>query len=112
MTYKMLDRRVDAAENRSDVIVTEIGQIGEHKLSMTIRSNAYKAQGQAAISRFDGAKWQQIARIVPEAMKTREGLIYRVKKPIVNPSNPTPIGFAEFAEDHAELIRQAELILG
>ena len=109
--YKMLDQKVEAAERASEVVVTEIGKIGDNKLRIIIRSNAYKAQNSATVSRFDGEKWQQVARIVPEATKTREGLIYRVKQPIINPSNPLPISIIEFMQDRTELIRQAELIL-
>lgn len=112
LKYKMLDRKLEVAENRSDVVLTEIGQIGDNKLRMIIRSNSYKAQNSATISRFDGTKWQQVARIVPEATKTREGLVYRVQRPIKDPRNPEGVSFAvDFLQDHKELVRQAELIL-
>jgi hypothetical protein len=45
-----------------------------------------------------------------DAMKTREGLYYVVKRPIVN-ADPAPVGIGHFAEDYTALRDRAELIL-
>lgn len=111
-SYKMLDRRIVACERGQDVVVTEIGQLGTHKLKFFLRSNAYKFQGSATVSRFDGEKWQVLYSIPAEGMKTGEGLIYKVKRPISNPNDPAGVSFeANFVTDYALLRKEAELIL-
>lgn len=111
LKFKELDKKVQASEGDQSVHMTVIAQLGKHKLQFKLRSNAYKAQGWANVSRFDGEKWQLVSHIVPSAMATREGLIYRVQRPITNPNTPSPVCSVDFAHDYAELKRQAELIL-
>lgn len=108
---KILDSKVQAADSDQSVLMKVIGDFGEHKLQFRLRSNAYKQNGYAVAERWDGEKWQNVARIVPDAMQTPEGLIYRVKRPLNNPSAPEGVGAFDFTEDFVELQRQVGLIL-
>lgn len=109
--YKIEDRKLQASESDQSVYFTEIGSYGPHKLKFALRSNAYKGQGYATVSRFDGEKWQQISRIVPDAMITPEGLIYKAKRPI-DPRKPEGVSDINFIQDLTQLRADAWLILG
>lgn len=109
--YKVLNRRVSALEGSQDVVLVELGQQGEHKLRIKIRSNAYKAQCSAVISRFDGVQWHPLYTIEGDAMKTREGLIYTVRRPITNVDDPQPVHIGSFVDDYAALLNRAEQVL-
>ncbi len=107
---KILDSKVQASNGDQSVHMKVLASLGDHKLQFRLRSNAYKAQGYAVVERFDGAQWQNVSRIVPDAMATREGLIYRVKCP-VNANAPEGVSTFDFSADFTELKRQAMLIL-
>ena len=109
--YKVLNRRVSALEGSQDVVLVELGQQGEHKLKIKIRSNAYKSQCSAVISRFDGTQWHPLYSIDGGAMKTEEGLIYKVRRPIANVNDPQPVHIGSFVDDYAALLNRAEQIL-
>jgi hypothetical protein len=109
-TFKTLDRKIQALESAQDVRLTELAQQGEHKLKFDIRSNFYKQNGHASVSRFDGEKWHVLYSIPADAMKTREGLLYQVQRPRKG-SDATPVNIGDFLEDYGILRNRVEQIL-
>ncbi len=109
--YKTLDQRIAAHPSNSDVILTELGQQGDNKLRIVIRSNSYKQNMFARIERFDGVQWQTLYAMAGESMKTKEGLYYKVRMPCADNNNPVPINIADFVDDYAMLRNRAEQIL-
>lgn len=94
----------ELAEGQQDVNYTQLIELGKvHKLRLAIRSNAYKFQCSAKVERWDGNRWQQVARIDPMAMETPEGLCYgrRSRGELLQ----------AFEADRETLLDQAQLIL-
>jgi hypothetical protein len=68
----------DFAKGQQDVELLELYSQGRTRLRVRIRSNAYKAQCHAVIERWDGDEWQEVWRLNPMMMETKEGLCYAV----------------------------------
>lgn len=73
---------------------------GGDKLRIDIKSDAYRSQSHARIERWDGAQWQTVWSIAPDAMATREGLYVR------------QFADADFVTDRCALLNHAAVILG
>ena len=94
----------ELAEGQQDVNYTQLLQLGKvHKLRLQIRSNAYKFQCSAKVERWDGNRWQQVARIDPMAMATPEKLCYH--------RGSRGELLKAFEHDRETLLDQAQMIL-
>jgi len=85
---------------RQDVVYTEVLHAGDHKLRVSIRSDAYAFQSWATVKRWDGDKWHLVHSIHHSQMKTPHSMYV----------GPTPTD-RSFRADRDELLRVASAIL-
>lgn len=86
----------------------ELLQFGEHKLRLSICSNAYKFQSSATVDVLESSpavKWNRIVYRPHGDMKTREGLCYM---PHAKTRDFTP----DMGEDRLWLLDQVRMLLG
>lgn len=69
---------IQISKSKQNVDYSEIYESEGHKLWIRIRSNAYDCQSHAHVHRFDGTQWQLVYEILPGAMSTLSGLVYRL----------------------------------
>jgi len=69
-------------EGRQDVIARRILKLGEFKVRLTVRSDAYRGQcyARAEVWNPSALSWNVVHNLHPEEMTTREGLWYLPNK--------------------------------
>ena len=83
----------------------ELVKLDDHKLRIEIKSDTYRAQCYARVSRHDGTQWHHLHDIPSSSMSTPAQLIHKAQHNC--PEKMEDL----FMEDRNELLRIAELIL-
>lgn len=99
MPIKSLDTSISV--NGQSVDYRELLDRDGARLRITIRSDSYRNQCFARISRWNGEEWKMVDTVPPADMKTEDSLAYR---------SAPPTKFA-FSNDRKRLLALAALIL-
>ena len=92
--------RSDLTKGGQSVLLTQLFQMGAHKLRVRIKSDSYREQCYCVIERWDSAEWREVYRVDAHGMKTPDKLVY-------DSGDIMP----KFFDDVAQLIHAARLVL-
>jgi hypothetical protein len=94
----------DATRGQQDLLYKALWTVGDHRLRIRRRRNAYAFQSHAVVERWNGEEWRKVESIPYESMATSQGDSYVSR----NTQRPNK---AEL-DDERELLRRACLVLG